>query len=53
MLMKTVKGGAGVGGGFGVLAVNDKWSREEKNPQIRLAMIFFLFFLRAIVKVHH
>lgn len=45
MLMKTVKGGAGVGGGFGVLAVNDKWSREEKKtPQIRLAMIFFLFF---------
>lgn len=32
MLMKTVKGGAGVGGGFGVLAVNDKWSREEKKP---------------------
>lgn len=53
MLMKTVKGGAGVGGGFGVLAVNDSGLGKKKNPQIRLAMIFFLFFLRAIVKVHH
>lgn len=34
-------------GGFGVLAVNDKWSGEEKNPQIRLAMIFFLFFFKS------